>query len=75
MSNMPATHKKKVSLQLKIETIAKIDHAAKAANVSRNEMTQMYLDRATSRVSLTAEEIQAVADEQKRNEENRKHGK
>lgn len=67
MSDMPAIDKRKVSLQLRVETIAKIDHVAKAAMMSRNAVVSSYLDAATEHVTLTAEEIQAVADEIKKN--------
>jgi hypothetical protein len=71
---MPAIDKRKVSLQLKIETIAKIDHAAIAAHLSRNAVVQGYLDKATEEIVLTPEEIQEVAEEIKMNSEARKHG-
>lgn len=71
MSNMPAIDKKKVSLQLKITTVKKIDHIAKASGLSRNEVANMLLDQGTDTVSLTAEEIQEVSAEMKANAKKR----
>lgn len=68
MSNMPAIDKTKVSLQLPIKTIVKMDRAAKAIRVSRNEIATAILDKGTSHVELTQSDIEKIA---KKMEENR----
>lgn len=72
MSNMPAVDKKKVSLQLRIKTIAKIDHMANASGLSRNAVANAILDEGTATVLLTDDEENEVMNEIKKNKENRK---
>lgn len=67
MSNMPAVDKQKVSLQLPIRIVAKVDHAARAAGLSRNEISAALLDRGTADVKLTKEEVDAINSKIKEN--------
>lgn len=73
MSNMPAIDKRKVSLQLPIKTILKVDHMASASGLSRNEVATAILDRGTAHVQLTDEELDALAREIKENRDARNH--
>lgn len=75
MGNMPALEKKRYGLLLKVETVEKCDHVARASGFSRNEVIQTLLDRATVNVELTPEEVQAVADTIKENTEKRNNAK
>lgn len=67
MSNMPDITKRKVSLQIPIKTILKLDSMATASGLSRNEVASAILDRGTSHVELTDEDIAKFEDEVRRN--------
>lgn len=72
MSNMPAIDKRKVSLQLPIKVIVKLDRAAKMVSLSRNEIASAILDKGTAGVELTKEDIKEITKEMEANREKRK---
>ena len=53
MANMLNIYKRKVSLALKIETIAKLDAKAEADGSTRNGVAEYILASALSRIKLT----------------------
>lgn len=55
MANMLSIYKRKVSLALKIETIARIDAKAKADGTTRNEVAEYILSSALSKIRLSPE--------------------
>ena len=71
MSNMPDITKRKVSLQLPINTIVKMDKMGDAAGLSRNEIASAMLDKATSHVILEDSDIEKIDAEIRRNREKR----
>ena len=71
MSNMPAVDKRKVSLQLRIKTIAKLDHIAKASGLSRNAVANAIIDEGTAGVLLTDQEEEEVMNEIRKNKKDR----
>lgn len=73
MPNMPNPEKQKVSLQLTLRAIARMDHIAKAAGFSRNEVAQTLIDRGTADVVLTDEEQAEVNAKIERNRRDRKN--
>lgn len=73
MPNMPNPEKQKVSLQLTLRAIARMDHIAKAAGFSRNEVAQTLIDRGTADVILTDEEQAEVNAKIERNRRERKN--
>lgn len=72
MSNMLSIYKRKVSLALKIETIARIDAKAKADGSTRNEVAEYLLASALAKVRLSQEEQVKVAAEIEANRKTRK---
>ena len=72
MSNVLSVYKRKVSLALKIETIARMDARAKADGSSRNEVAEYVLASALSKVKLTQAEQEKVAAEIEANKKTRK---
>ena len=74
MSNMPAVDKQKVSLQIPIRLVAKMDHMATAAGLSRNDIATSLLDRGTANVELTVEEVEAINAKIKENINARNNG-
>lgn len=63
MSNMLSPYKRKVSLALKIETIARMDAKAKTDGSTRNEVAEYILASALSKVKLTpAEQAKVIAE-------------
>lgn len=72
MSNMLSVYKRKVSLALKIETIARLDARAKADGSTRNEVAEYVLASALSRVKLSASEQAAVSAAIEANKQKRK---
>ena len=73
MSNMPDVTKRKVSLQIPIKTILKLDSMATASGLSRNEVAAAILDRGTSHVELTDEDLAKFDEEVRRNRDARMH--
>ena len=73
MPNMPNPEKQKVSLQLTLRAIARMDHIAKASGFSRNEVAQTLIDRATADVVLTDDEQAEVNAKIERNRRERKN--
>jgi len=73
MSNMPAIDKRKVSLQLPIKVIVKMDRASKTLNVSRNEIASAILDKGTSSVELTKSDLEKIHKEMEGNRAKRKN--
>ncbi len=73
MSNMPDVTKRKVSLQIPIKTILKMDRMASASGLSRNEVASAILDRGTAHVALTDEDLAMFEDEVRRNRDARMH--
>ena len=71
MSNMPDVTKRKVSLQIPIATIAKIDKISIASGLSRNEVSSVMLDKATSSVDLDDDDIENINAEIRKNREKR----
>lgn len=72
MSNMLSIYKRKVSLALKIETIARMDAKAKADGSTRNEVAEYILASALARIRLTTEEQARIAAEIEANRKTRK---
>lgn len=72
MSNMLSIYKRKVSLALKIETIARMDAKAKADGSTRNEVAEYLLASALAKVRLSQEEQAKVAAEIEANRKTRK---
>ena len=72
MSNMLSIYKRKVSLALKIETIARMDAKAKADGSTRNEVAEYLLASALAKVRLSQEEQVKVAAEIEANRKTRK---
>lgn len=73
MPNMPNPEKQKVSLQLTLRAIARMDHIAKTSGFSRNEVAQTLIDRATADVVLTDDEQAEVNAKIERNRRERKN--
>jgi hypothetical protein len=73
MSNMPAIDKRKVSLQIPIKTILKVDRMAEASGLSRNEVASAILDRGTKHIELTDEDLLKFEEEVRRNRNARMH--
>ena len=71
MSNMPDVTKRKVSLQIPIATIMKIDKISLASGLSRNEVSSAMLDKATSAVVLDDDDIEKINAEIRKNRKNR----
>ena len=71
MSNMPDVTKRKVSLQIPIETIVKIDKISLASGLSRNEVSSAMLDKATSTVVLDDDDIEKINAEIRKNRKSR----
>ena len=72
MSNMLSIYKRKVSLALKIETIARMDAKAKADGSTRNEVAEYLLASALAKVRLSQEEQVKVSAEIEANRKTRK---
>jgi hypothetical protein len=72
MSNMLSIYKRKVSLALKIETIARMDARAKADGSTRNEVAEYILASALAKVKLTQAEQARIAAEIEANKKTRK---
>lgn len=73
MSNMPDVTKRKVSLQIPIKTILKMDSMANASGLSRNEIASAILDRGTAHVVLSDEDLAKYEEEVRRNRDARMH--
>lgn len=73
MSNMPDITKRKVSLQIPIKTVLKVDRMAAASGLSRNEVASAILDRGTAQVELTDEDLALFEEEVRRNRNARMH--
>jgi len=71
MSNMPAIDKVRTSLLLQIKTLRKLDKAGKAAGLSRNEIANALLDKATINVELDEKDIEFITSEMRKNREKR----
>ena len=71
MSNMPAIDKVRTSLLLQIKTLRKLDKAGKAAGLSRNEIANALLDKATINVELDEKDIEFITNEMRKNREKR----
>ena len=69
--NMPDVTKRKVSLQLPISTIVKIDKIGKSSGLSRNEVTSVMLDKATAKVILNDSDLDKINAEIRSNREKR----
>lgn len=74
MSNMPAVDKRKVSLQLPIKTIVKMDKICNSSGLSRNEVASVLLDKGTSHVELDEDDMRIISDEIRSNREKRIRG-
>jgi len=72
MANALSIYKRKVSLALKIETIARIDKKADQDNSSRNEVAEYLLSSALSRLQLDQETQQKIREEIESNRRKRK---
>jgi len=68
---MPAVDKRKISLQLPIKTIVKLDKVVKNSGLSRNEVANAMLDRATANVVLDDEDLETINSEIRSNREKR----
>lgn len=72
MANMLSIYKRKVSLALKIETIARMDAKAKADGSTRNEVAEYILASALSKVRLSEAEQREIAAQIEANRKSRK---
>lgn len=72
MANMLSIYKRRVSLALKIETIARLDEKAAADNTSRNDVAEYLLAASLAKIELSKE---AQAKVKAQIEENRKSRK
>jgi hypothetical protein len=72
MPNMLSIYKRKVSLALKIETIARMDAKAEADGSTRNEVAEYVIASALSKIKLSAEKQAAVKAEIEANRKARK---
>jgi len=72
MANMLSIYKRKVSLALKIETIARIDAKAAADGSTRNEVAEYVLASALSRIRLSEAAQAKVKEEIESNKKKRK---
>lgn len=61
MANMLSIYKRRVSLALKIDTIARLDAKAEADNTSRNDVAEYLLAASLSKIALS-KEAQAMVD-------------
>jgi hypothetical protein len=68
---MPSVDKRRIGLLLPIKTIRKLDKMGESSGLSRNEMANALLDKATSRVVLNKKDIEAIANEMRKNYEKR----
>jgi len=68
---MPSVDKRRIGLLLPIKTIRKLDKMGESSGLSRNEMANALLDKATSRVVLNKKDIEAIASEMRKNYEKR----
>ena len=75
MANMLSVYKRKVSLALKIETIARLDARAKIDGSTRNEVAEYILSSACAKIKLSQKEQQRIVDEIERNKKARRSGK
>lgn len=65
MANMLSIYKRRVSLALKIDTIARLDAKAEADNTSRNDVAEYLLAASLSKIMLSKEaqaKVQAEID-------------
>ena len=72
MAKMLSIYKRKVSLALKIETIARIDPRAKADGSTRNEVAEYVLSSALAKLKLTQSEEERIKAEIETNRKKRK---
>ena len=72
MANMLSPFKRKVSLALKIETIARLDQKAKEDNSTRNAVAEHVLDSVLAKVKLTPEAIAEIKAEIEANQAKRR---
>ena len=72
MANMLSIYKRKVSLALKIETIARLDAKAEADGATRNEVAEYILSSSLSKLKLSTAAQLKVKEEIERNRKNRK---
>lgn len=72
MANMLSIYRRKVSLALKIETIARIDTKALADGSSRNEVAEYILSSALSHIRISSEMQEKVKAEIEANRKARK---
>lgn len=71
MSGMASVDKMRVSLLIPIKTIRKVDRLAENSGMSRNEIAGVLLDRGTSSVVLTDDDMEYIKQMVRRNRENR----
>lgn len=74
MSNQLSPYRKKISVALKVETIAKIDKRAEIDNTSRAAVCEYYLSAALEKLALTEEEKAKVDAEIENNRKNKNRG-
>jgi hypothetical protein len=72
MSGALSIFKRKVSLALKIETLAKIDKRAELDGTSRVAVVEYILSSALERIKLSPEEYLAIQEEVEKNSKKRK---
>jgi len=72
MANMLSVYKRKVSLALKIETIARMDAKAEADGSTRNEVAEYIIASALSKIRLSADAQAKVKAEIEANKKARK---
>lgn len=72
MSNMLSIYRRRVSLALKIETIARIDAKAKAEGSTRNVVAEYILASALANLRLSKEDQEKIVAEIEANRKTRK---
>lgn len=72
MANMLSIYKRRVSLALKIETIARLDAKAEADGTSRNDVAEYLLAANLAKIALSKEAQAKVKAEIEANRKNRK---
>ena len=74
MANQLSPFRQKISVALKVETIAKIDKRAQIDNTSRAAVCEYYLSAALEKLQLNDEEKARVAEIIENNRKNKNRG-
>lgn len=74
MANQLSPYRKKISIALKVETVAKMDKRAEIDNTSRAAVAEYYLSAALEKLILSPEEMAKVKSEIEMNKRNNRRG-